>query len=293
MTVSLFSDDENGSNPRTSENIPDNTWNGIVKYILQLLAKEYFGDSFSLFCQDNPVVNCGCDKKGFYSQLNAFIPSIKLPLDPNNKPDNFVILDLITFCHLYIAYPKSICTHSYFGHNHYEYDKLKGQEEFRNTINSIFARNGILFELDHDGKIIRLGSEAIRTSIVGRKFNTGDSILNDLLNLAREKYLNPNSTQRRDAIEKLWDAFERMKTLEDPTNKKASADLLISKTAKEPLFIQKITAEFNELTIIGNNFRIRHHETDKTEIESNEQVEYLFVRLYALIEYVLKTTGRM
>jgi len=46
--------------------------------------------------------------------------------------------------------------------------------------------------------------------------------------------------------------------------------------------------EFLKLTDIGNQFRIRHHETDKIDILDNNYYNYFFQRCYALISLSLK-----
>lgn len=46
--------------------------------------------------------------------------------------------------------------------------------------------------------------------------------------------------------------------------------------------------EFMELTKIGNEFRIRHHETNKTDIIDNNYYSYFYHRCYALLELALK-----
>lgn len=41
--------------------------------------------------------------------------------------------------------------------------------------------------------------------------------------------------------------------------------------------------EFLELTQIGNNFRIRHHETTKTDIDDHRHYDYFYKRCLSLI----------
>lgn len=74
------------------------------------------------------------------------------------------------------------------------------------------------------------------------------------------------------AVKKLWDAFERLKTYYSPTlDKKKSINRIIRDMGgnKDP-YEELFEKEFYELTAIGNNFRIRHHETTKTDIEDNK-----------------------
>ena len=46
--------------------------------------------------------------------------------------------------------------------------------------------------------------------------------------------------------------------------------------------------EFAQLTKIGNEFRIRHHETNKTDIIDNNYYSYFYHRCFALLELALK-----
>lgn len=48
------------------------------------------------------------------------------------------------------------------------------------------------------------------------------------------------------------------------------------------------SAEFKELTTIGNNFRIRHHETNKIDIVDIRHYDYFFNRCLALIALALQ-----
>ena len=83
----------------------------------------------------------------------------------------------------------------------------------------------------------------------------------------------------------MWDAFERIKTYYDP-NKKKSANRLIDKISID-LDREIFAKEFEMLTNIGNNYRIRHHETDKKPINTANQINYLFFRMLSLIDLSL------
>lgn len=109
---------------------------------------------------------------------------------------------------------------------------------------------------------------------------TRDEDLNLLINEAKDRYLKPND--QIVALEKLWDAFERVKTYYDK-DKKKSATILIGKMSTE-LDADELQQEFETLTKIGNSYRIRHHETDKKPLTEPSQVKYLFFRMLALID---------
>ncbi|HFK7755174.1 TPA: AbiJ-NTD4 domain-containing protein, partial [Listeria monocytogenes] len=86
-------------------------------------------------------------------------------------------------------------------------------------------------------------------------------------------------------VEKLWDALERLKTYYSPTlDKKKSIEKIIedmSKGKKE--FKDMYELEFKQLTKIGNDFRIRHHETTKINIDSEVDYDYFYKRCMSLI----------
>jgi hypothetical protein len=115
--------------------------------------------------------------------------------------------------------------------------------------------------------------------------DTEDEELNKLIEEAKSRFLNPKD--KYIAIEKLWDAFERIKTYFDSGKQKSkSADKLvniISNGFNKSIFNE----EFRMLTDVGNNYRIRHHETDKSEINNSKHLNYLFFRMLCLIDLCL------
>jgi len=118
-----------------------------------------------------------------------------------------------------------------------------------------------------------------------RQLTTKDEDLNQLINEAKDRYLKPNDQVV--ALEKLWDAFERVKTYYD-ADKKRSACILVGKMATE-LDATEFQQEFEALTRIGNSYRIRHHETNKKPLTNPSQIKYLFFRMLALIDLTVGT----
>jgi hypothetical protein len=111
------------------------------------------------------------------------------------------------------------------------------------------------------------------------KTDTKDGELNKLIDEAKERFLKPDD--QNIALEKIWDAFERIKTYYDP-DKKKSTNKLIDQISID-LDRDIIMKEFDILTKIGNDYRIRHHETDKKPIYTANQINYLFFRMLSLI----------
>lgn len=286
-----FSERELGARPRIVEEISQGVWGGLVAIINPRISDDSFGYRFPEECPDGNNI-CGCDLNSLSLSLAAEILGISLPLDASRTPPTLAVLDLLEFCHRAIGKPVKTEYHSYFRHHHLHFEPEEGQAAFRDDINRIFSRNGIAYELRPDGLIVRLAPEVLRETLASAIFRTGDNELDSLLNAARAKYLDPNPTIRKESLEKLWDAWERLKTIEPGSNKKASIIALLNKVAREPTFREALGREASELTDIGNTFRIRHSETTQVPLGINEHVDYLFHRLFALIMLFLRTTGR-
>lgn len=112
---------------------------------------------------------------------------------------------------------------------------------------------------------------------------TDDNELNKLIQEAKNRFFNPSD--KHIAIEKLWDAFERIKTYFESDKKQSTQKLikLISNEFDEGF----LNEEFMTLTKIGNQFRIRHHETNKKELGNTKHINYLFFRMLTLIDLCL------
>lgn len=103
------------------------------------------------------------------------------------------------------------------------------------------------------------------------------------------KYYDANNMQI--AIEKLWDAFERLKTYYcSPTiDKKKSVNRIVKDMGNnQQTFMKLFDREFHELTSLGNDFRIRHHETTKVDIEDKRHFEYFYKRCLTLISTAIE-----
>src|SRR6266498_3153969 len=140
-----------------------------------------------------------------------------------------VALDLIDFVAQHVAEPVRYPGryHKFFDHYHLNFDDQAGRTKFRSEIDQVFARNGIAFEIGPDNRVRRLGPPVIRESLRAAVFATGDREADALLQAARERFLDPKVERRREGIEKLWDAFERVKTLEPGADKRRKPPLCL------------------------------------------------------------------
>lgn len=161
----------------------------------------------------------------------------------------------------------------------YEVEYKKAIKEFKSIISdSLQVEEGIdlsyLLDLNVNVELL-----------FDRKTKTNDQELDLLINEAKDRFFVPKDKQV--ALEKLWDAFERIKTYYD-SNKKKSSQKLVAK-ASNGFDSKIIEEEFRLLTKIGNEFKIRHHETDKIEISNSKHIDYLFFRMLSLIDLCIKS----
>ncbi|MBP2450074.1 AbiJ-NTD4 domain-containing protein [Rhizobium leguminosarum] len=294
MTESTyFSDRERGPRARTEETISERVWRAIYYLVQRRIDDGSFGASFPDMCVDGrgPF---GTDAAAFWRTARAEIPDLPENIIADEVPDLLVILDLLEFCARSVAQPIQRDFHSYFGHYHLDFDRDAGLAEFVASVDRLFARNGVAFELTAEGIVRRLGPPTLGDTLRQAVFHTGDAVTDRLLEDARRRFLSPQTADRLDALEKLWDAFERIKTLEKGANKRAMATQLLDRAvhAQSPKFRAFLEIEAKALTDIGNSLRIRHSETDKEPVEASEQVDYLFHRLFSFLFLLLRRTRR-
>ncbi|MCW2961968.1 MAG: hypothetical protein JWM90_2355 [Thermoleophilia bacterium] len=201
-------------------------------------------------------------------------------------------LDAIQVGFRHVADPIDGKWHSYMEHHHLSFNREAGQDKFRTDINEMFQRRGVAFELHVDGTITRLGPPAVREELSTAIYSSSDDKLDGLMESARRKFLDPDSAVRRESLDPLWDAFERLKTIEHSDKKTGSAALLAGAFPDEETR-KRAEAEMLALTAIGNDFDIRHHETTKIQITDPADVDYFFSRAYALMHVLLTKTGRL
>ena len=293
--MKYFSDREGGEVPRTTPEIPLTVWRGIARLIRVRIEDGSFGAEFPETCPDG-YLTCGTDRDGFWDALLAENPNLargENPLGPE-QPAIIDLMDMIEFCWRAVGKPESFQFHSFFRHDHLNFDIEVGRAEFCDSVNLIFRRNGLVYELTNEGHIQRLAPVGLHEPLIQTTFSTGDADLDRMLETARRKFLDPDEGVRREALEKLWDAWERVKTVECGQDKRTQTTTLLNRAAgsDESKFRETLELEARALTTIGNSFQIRHTETSQETLQSSDHVDYLFHRLFSLIRLVLRTTGR-
>ena len=292
--------------PREREEIGANPCKGLLALVRNRVADGSFGARYPDICPDGTDVS-GTDLVAFDDALRAEIPGLAEIPDRNNsgylqstldelrrsekQPSTLDMFDLIEFCWKGIGKPTKISHHSYFSHHHLKFDIESGRAEFCDQVETIFRRNGIAYALTEEGRIQRLVAKDFESAVVRSEYDTGDAELDRLLGTARRKFLDPDLASRREALEALWDAWERLKTLDGRGDKKAKAMAMLDKIAgtSSSRFRDALDREAAELTAIGNNLRIRHSETTQEIISTSEHVDYLYYRLHSLIHLILQS----
>lgn len=303
--MQYFSDKEKGSVPRTNNDVSMPVWAGLVSYISILIDKGYFGKYFPEECPDGQ--GCiGTNENTFKAALQAEIPHLGWPLGVNPEdesryayrsrkqvtfiPDYLEVMDLIQFCYKHVAVPiKGKDYHSYYRHTHIDdFDVNAGRNEFYEKVNTIFARNGMAYELQKSGAIIRLLSPEL-VQMMCSVHVPAEVELKKILARANAKILSFDVQVRYDALKELWDFWERLKSVYNPSNKRISAMELLDNATDTPEFRGILEAEAKYLTDIGNQYFIRHTEMNQVKIQESDHIEYLYHRMFSLIHLLMKS----
>ena len=210
MQDNYFSERELGLPPRNIEKIDKTFWDGLVALIQARINDGSLAERFPLNCPDAPIP-MGSDESVIKATFLSEFPSIQWPLHLNDLPDSLSILDMIEFFYRHISKPTRKEYHSFFKHYHIlSFDQEVGRQEYLADVNRLFRRNRLAYELLGDGKIVRIQPVVLYETLANTTFRTEDQELNRLLELAREKFHDPDINVRREAVEKLWDSWERL-----------------------------------------------------------------------------------
>jgi hypothetical protein len=286
----FFSDREQGQSEPTEVEISERAWGGLWSAIQTRIADGSFGYRYPLACFDGNAV-AGCDGEAFYGALYGQVPDLEIKR--GQAPDTLPVLDALEFCHAAVAEPHHHGWHDYGKHWHLTFDEAPGQEAFRIEVNLVLRRNKLMYKLDEDGRAVRLAPEPLASALRDARFDTGDERLDNHLSSAVTKYLDPDPEVRTEALEELWDAWERLKTVEAPGKKPQSVTKLLDAAADgQPELRSLLETDAREITDIGNDFHIRHSEVGKAEVVRDEDLDYLFHRAFALVRLLLRATGR-
>lgn len=206
--------------------------------------------------------------------------------DTKEEYDQYALLDFIEFIYENIRDIDERHWHEWFHHHDISFNTSRfDKQKFRDEINDIFNKVGLLYTLSDKGMVERIVEDGVLSKDIEREVTSvQEPGLRDLLKDAIILYKTPGPKARQDSVEKIWDALERLKTYYTTMDKKASASKIVNDMASgNSNFHQLFDDEFAALTKIGNNFRIRHHETNKIDITDSKHYDYFFNRCLSLI----------
>jgi hypothetical protein len=286
----FYSDRTTGQNLRETEEITEPAWRGVLALVNNKINSNFLAQQFPDPCPDGAGV-VGTQTTNLVGMMEALIPGFEWPPQPYGVPKTHVALDLIDFVAQRVAKPRPGHYHTFYGHFELNSDVQAGRAVFSKEVNLLFARNGIAFELGQDMRVVRLGPPESRQVLADLHPDTGDKTLDQLISDSRKRYLSRNPDDKRIGLEKLWDAFERLKTIEPGNDKRAKVAALLDRVASGAMRVN-LENEAIQLTNIGNEMQIRHFEHNKAALNSRE-IDYLFIRMAAFIVHSLRETERL
>ena len=297
--MQLFTDREQGSKARTETVVDHRVERALAATVKGFYSKEAFGIDFPSTCPDDAGFD-GTDVPTFEAALLGAVPEMDgwmmraISSSGATQPlaSTGAILDALEWLAAHVGKPIKGNWHGYFQHYHLSWDRKEGRQEFQAEVNAILSRNGLAYEMNLEGQIQRIVEGPDAKFLAAATFRSGDRSLDGLLEIARRRFFDRDQDAGQRAIEALWDAFERLKSLEDPTNKKKSVEVMISTVTQSDEAKKMIDLEMKTLTEIGNTWRIRHHEVGKTELgDGTNMRDYLFLRMFSLIRFLLGPRG--
>ena len=241
---------------------------------------------------------CGVDLQELSDDLEFEVPNlfradnggICAPGDDDSY-DQYALIDFIEFIAQNIRDIIRRDYHSYFRHDDISFGKTNViAQKFIEDINETFEKTHLAYRLTDNLQIERIEDASVLTDKIEQDIEQiKEPGLKELLMEAIQKHKSPYPQDQKDAVEKIWDAFERMKTYYGNLSKKDSADAIIRDMANNrEEYIDLFKTEFRSLTDIGNGFCIRHHETNKIDITDTRHYDYFFNRCLALIAIAIQ-----
>ncbi|MBW9121238.1 hypothetical protein JNB63_14155 [Microbacterium trichothecenolyticum] len=285
----FYTDRVNGAAPRTHETLPESTADGLKALISRRIGADWLAKEFPSYCPDEQGIT-GTNQYDIGPDLSALVPGVSWPLWQEEVSDER-LFDVLEYVGQKVAKPSDGPWHPFFKHHELSFDQKAGQAEFRADVNLLLSRGGTVYEMTPGMQIQRLGSPEVQAAFRRLRPATGDATLDGLIETARTLYLSRKDADRATAIEKLWDAFERLKTIDDPADKKRSVQALLGHIP-DAATREVLNAEMKALTDLGNQFQIRHHEVGKHPIPADAE-DYVAARMVNVIVYLLEQSGRL
>lgn len=289
------------------DQLPPKVFNALVGLVISKFDGDYFAESFPENCTEGNAT-CGTNKKAFSSRFDGDMNGItwrfmleyhyhsddELYVSQLQFPRTESVLEMLEFCFHFYQKPVKGPEHNRNNHHHLSFNHTdNGKQEFTEEMNRIFFRNKLPYLMSTEGKIKMHFPEG-HERLLAQKVPDIETECAEFINQAVAFIRTPRIENHQLALEKLWDAFDRAKTLIDGKDKKESTEQLINLASHNNTNVTKmLNDEAKTLSNLGNNtFIIRHSETNKERLQHIEHIDYLFFRMYSLLSiflYALKS----
>lgn len=230
----------------------------------------------SLFRNQNGIIDK--PQKGYYG---------------NDSYDQYGLLDFIEFIYLNCKDISSRWWHSFHRHDDISFDNTRTcANEFKSAINGIFEKTGLLYTLTDRGMIERIVENSVLSkAIESTVLQVKEKGLRELLEDAILAYKTPHPTAQQNAVEKIWDALERLKSYYATSKKDKSVSIgtiVVAISGDNDYFQTLFDNEFRVLSEIGNSCFIRHSEVYQNQINDSRHYDYFFNRCLSLIALAIQ-----
>lgn len=267
------------------EKLSNDFWQGFKAYIEEIaygkgFLFENFGDWESGALLVSGKVN---------SRMLQEIGQAEWPL--SGKPFDDQTFDLIQFFFNFVSYPtKWDYNRSYADcHLPVEFNAKKGRYEYTIGVNRLFKNFKHPYKLIK-GDIKRSRSEILDEKILNLEFQIPDIELLGLINDAIEYFYSRNSNEKKIGLEKIVDAYQRLKTIEN-SNVRKGIELMKKKVSLLEVVQTAFGEDLVDLWKVVNNYAIRHFEINKIPLKDEDFMEYLFYGYFNVIRLMLKKYG--
>ncbi|MBX3353524.1 MAG: hypothetical protein KF684_11385 [Phycisphaeraceae bacterium] len=282
----LFSEREHGIPDATSSEISLIAWNALRELLNTKIDAAWLTSLGAERCPDpGKTAIIGCDRRAVLDRIAGRVPEAVCGTQFCEHPSTETILDLLEFVYQNVSKPNSSTFHDYLEHYHHNtFSEQEARTGFAHDVNGILQSHRVSWRLEETGFERRVPADS---ALLITRFETADADLTNLLNDSVDRFLrDPRDLQG--ALEKLWDALERVKTVPAGNNKKKSAQNLIHAAAGGNVAVKNVLeSEIKYLTTLGNEWCIRHHETDKHPIPCDDMRVYFYLRCMTFLRYLL------
>ena len=298
--IPLYTQRTFGSKPRINDEITLPLWKGIVAFLEKMEQKNFFAESYPEGCMDNQTDIWSTDTNKLSDELEIYT-ELTWPLKTAKKSDSYFedsqpyiptkyeIFDTLELLFQKISTPSNGFYHTFCRHHHliFTNDNI-AKTEFSTQINDLFNAKGMIYEFNPTNGHVEtvVGEETkqlISNALAGKMM---DAQYKGMLETACIQITNFRIDIAYQGLEKLWDAYERLKCYFDPKNQKEksiSASRIVALFGDNLLFQTEVNEEICKLTELGNALRILLSETYQLALTNHKQIHYLFRRCLALI----------